>query len=369
MAQISLKINITKTNTVKTMQFDGDMSTFECLKLIRERLGEPDAGDHGLFFPEENSKKGKWLEPSRTLNFYDIQSGDLLEYKKKHRALRVEMMDETVKTVMIDESMRVGKLVEEICSKIGISNPEEFSLKQKFITEEDIKDDKKSTKDSREAKLQKQMQDLKKKNHTDDDAGWLKHDLTLREQGVDETAMLILRKKFYFSDANVDRNDPVQLNLLYVQARNAILDGTHQCTPDESWQFAAMQMQIQFGDHDPDKHKPGCIDLKQFLPLEYAESKNVKQYEKNIYRDHATFKGMSALNMKYRYIQLCRSLKTYGMTFFMVKEKLVGKNKLVPRLMGITRDKIMRLDENTKEVLKEWPITRVKKWTSTPNSL
>jgi len=37
-----------------------------------------------------------------------------------------------------------------------------------------------------------------------------------------------------------------------------------------------------------------------------------------------------------------------------VKEKLKGKNKLVPRLLGITKDSVVRVDEKTKEVC--WPI-------------
>ena len=46
---------------------------------------------------------------------------------------------------------------------------------------------------------------------------WLDHSKTLREQGVDESEFLLLRRKFFFSDQNVDARDPVQLNLLYVQ--------------------------------------------------------------------------------------------------------------------------------------------------------
>ena len=46
---------------------------------------------------------------------------------------------------------------------------------------------------------------------------WLDHGRTLREQGVDESEMLLLRRKFFYSDQNVDSRDPVQLNLLYVQ--------------------------------------------------------------------------------------------------------------------------------------------------------
>ena len=59
---------------------------------------------------------------------------------------------------------------------------------------------------------------------------------------------------------------------------------------------------------------------------------------------------MSELNAKFRYIQLHRSLRTYKATFFLVKEKLKGRNRFVPRLLGITKESIMRVDENTKQV-------------------
>jgi len=35
---------------------------------------------------------------------------------------------------------------------------------------------------------------------------------------------------------------------------------------------------------------------------------------------------------------------------FSLQEKMKGKNKLVPRLLGITKKSIVRVDENTKEV-------------------
>lgn len=46
---------------------------------------------------------------------------------------------------------------------------------------------------------------------------WLDHGRTLREQGIDDNETLLLRRKFFYSDQNVDSRDPVQLNLLYVQ--------------------------------------------------------------------------------------------------------------------------------------------------------
>lgn len=44
---------------------------------------------------EENNKSGCWLEPARKLEYYLLRNGDLLEYRKKLRPLRVKMLDGT----------------------------------------------------------------------------------------------------------------------------------------------------------------------------------------------------------------------------------------------------------------------------------
>ena len=45
-----------------------------------------------------------------------------------------------------------------------------------------------------------------------------------------------------------------------------------------------------------------------------------------------------------------------------------GKNKLVPRLLGITKESVVRVDEKTKEIMKTWPLTTVRRWAASPNS-
>lgn len=89
---------------------------------------------------------------------------------------------------------------------------------------------------------------------------WIDPSKTLREQGVDETETVLLRRKFFFSDQNIDSRDPVQLSLLYVQARDAILDGTHPITQEKACAFAGIQCQVQFGDYRPEKHKSGFLE-------------------------------------------------------------------------------------------------------------
>ncbi|MEQ2217997.1 hypothetical protein XENOCAPTIV_027718, partial [Xenoophorus captivus] len=140
----------------------------------------------------------------------------------------------------------------------GITNYEEYSLIQETVEEK--KEDGMGTlkKDRTLLRDERKMEKLKAKLHTDDDLNWLDHSRTFREQGVDENETLLLRRKFFYSDQNVDSRDPVQLNLLYVQ------------------------------------------------------------------------------------------------------EKMKSKNKLVPRLLGITKESVMRVDEKTKDVVQEWPLTTVK---------
>ena len=49
------------------------------------------------------------------------------------------------------------------------------------------------------------------------------------------------------------------------------------------------------------------------------------------------------------------------------KEQVKGKNKLTPRLLGVTKDGILRLDEKTKEIIETWPLESVNRWAATQN--
>uniref|UniRef100_A0A8D0LAS3 Talin 2 n=1 Tax=Sphenodon punctatus TaxID=8508 RepID=A0A8D0LAS3_SPHPU len=368
MVALSLKICVRQCNVVKTMQFEPSTAVYDACRVIRERVPEAQTGqasDYGLFLSDEDPRKGIWLESGRTLDYYMLRSGDILEYKKKQRPQKIRMLDGSVKTVMVDDSKTVGELLVTICSRIGITNYEEYSLIQESV--EERKEDGTGTlkKDRTLLRDERKMEKLKAKLHTDDDLNWLDHGRTFREQGVDENETLLLKRKFFYSDQNVDSRDPVQLNLLYVQARDDILNGSHPVSFEKACEFGGFQAQIQFGPHVEHKHKPGFLDLKEFLPKEYIKQRGA---EKRIFQEHKNCGEMTEIEAKVKYVKLARSLKTYGVSFFLVKEKMKGKNKLVPRLLGITKESVMRVDEKTKEVLQEWPLTTVKRWAASPKS-
>uniref|UniRef100_A0A670Z4S2 Talin 1 n=1 Tax=Pseudonaja textilis TaxID=8673 RepID=A0A670Z4S2_PSETE len=365
MVALSLKISI--GNVVKTMQFEPSTMVYDACRIIRERVPEAQMGqphDFGLFLSDEDPKKGIWLEAGKALDYYMLRNGDTMEYKKKQRPLKIRMLDGTVKTVMVDDSKTVTDMLMTICARIGITNYDEYSLVREILEEKKEEQTGTLRKDKTLLRDEKKMERLKQKLHTDDELNWLDHGRTLREQGIDDNETLLLRRKFFYSDQNVDSRDPVQLNLLYVQARDDILNGSHPVSFDKACEFAGFQCQIQFGPHNEQKHKAGFLDLKDFLPKEYVKQKG----ERKIFLAHKNCGSMSEIEAKVRYVKLARSLKTYGVSFFLVKEKMKGKNKLVPRLLGITKECVMRVDEKTKEVIQEWNLTNIKRWAASPKS-
>ncbi|XP_055324815.1 talin-2 isoform X2 [Sitodiplosis mosellana] len=374
MATLSLKISLEGGAVTKTIQFDPQISVFDACKIIREKFAEAIQGkpsEYGLFLSDDDNKQGVWLESGRNLGYYLLRNHDVLEYRRKLRTLRVRMLDGAVKTILVDDSQPVSQLMVVICTKIGITNHEEYGLvrEENDQQNENLPDNKTGTLTLRRKFAEKdrdaKMESLRKKLKTDDEIVWVDTGKTLREQGIDESETVLLKRKFFFSDQNIDSRDPVQLNLLYVQARDAILDGTHPVTQEKACEFAGIQAQIQFGDYIESKHKPGFLDLKEFLPQSNARVKNI---EKKVFAEHRKHISLSELDAKVLYTKTARELPTYGVTFFLVKEKMVGKNKLVPRLLGVTKDSVLRLDEHTKEILKTWPLTTVRRWGASPNT-
>ncbi|XP_076258491.1 talin_middle and talin-RS domain-containing protein rhea isoform X2 [Rhynchophorus ferrugineus] len=371
---LSLRINIVDSNVTKTIVFSSSTTVHDACRIIREKCAEAKGQptEFGLFLTDtsEENKAGVWLEAGRTLEYYLLRNGDIVEYRKKHRNLRVKTLDGTTKTLKVDDSQIVANLMVVICTKLGITNHDEYSLVMEDLENMENIENKnfgtltlKKKREDRERDAK--MEQLRKKLHTDDDVNWLDPSKTLREQGIDENETVLLRRKFFFSDQNIDSRDPVQLNLLYVQARDAILNGTHPITQEKACEFAGIQCQIQFGDHIEVKHKPGFLELKEFLPQSYTK---IKSIEKKVFQEHKKCTGLSELDAKVKYTKTARSLPTYGVTFFLVKEKMKGKNKLVPRLLGVTKESVLRLDEKTKETLQTWPLTTVRRWGASPNT-
>jgi talin len=120
------------------------MFVADIIRDIRAKHNYGEGGlDHGLLFKEQ----GLWLSPNKMLGHYDFKFGDVLEFRKKHRILKVKTLDANVKNILVDESTSIKSIVEVICQRIGLANPEEYSLMKEEKEEVNPKKEKKKAKE------------------------------------------------------------------------------------------------------------------------------------------------------------------------------------------------------------------------------
>ncbi|VDL62109.1 unnamed protein product [Hymenolepis diminuta] len=384
MAAVELNLLVANLNKTITFKTPLDITVFDLCRHIQANVKNAGSGpEYGIFVEDPDPKHSFWLESSRLLSYYHLQDGMDVIYKSKLRRIVVSTLDGTRKTLQVDDSKTIADLMVTICGKMGelfnlshlwllhlimnilhsltfegITNHEEYSLIHEKGRQQTMRRPKNAPRDY------DKLETLKHKLQTDDGANWLSHAKTFRQLGIEEKDNLLLQRKYFFSDQNVGARDPVQLNLLFIQLKEAILNGAHPISLSQAIELAGLQCQAEMGNLIPEKVKSTSIDVKEHLPKEYCK---VKSVEKKIKEQYQKLNGLSEKDAKVRYIQVCRSLPTYGITFFLIKEKLPGKNKLVPRLFGVSKESVMRVDENTKEILQTWPLTRVRRWAATAN--
>jgi len=324
---LNLRINIPSQGATKVIRFPESMSVHEACKTVAEKT-TVGGKDHGLFQPKSPDVPegvGKWLAPEKSLEFYDLKTNDLLDYKKKHETLKIKFMDDTVKTMLIDTTRPVYDVVDFIGQKIGLKDRAEFGI---------------------QAERNPGM--------------WLRNTVPLPEQ-VPTMEQTFVYKKRFFSELNVD--DPVQLHLIYSQSRDDVVAGKHPVSEDEAVLFAGIQAQVQVGDCKISIHQPGFLNVKEYLPPFHQRA------EKNIYAEWKKLNGLTETEARRKYLDQMRTLKTFGMTVFNVKERLPGKKNLTPATLAFTKDTITRIEYETKRVLKEYPFKYLHRWAASPETL
>ena len=419
---------------VKEVEFPPSMRVQDALESLRSTYDLEDDSDairYGLFMmsddeqtrqltEEEKFERGWWLNDESQLDNYLLKVGDSILVKNKIRLLYVSTLDHTKKAHRIDDSHDVKRIVNTVCNKLSIKNPEEYSFCEDPHWDEDNVDGmdgtlttlgratlgystmksgmgtmkgstmrgnqtlrpgetstlkKKKLKDQVGEKLEKmankKYRTYERKLFTDAKIKWLKPSETLRQQDIIHPLQpVMLRRKFFYADANVEEHDPVQLNLLYEQCRDSIVKEEYPVTRRKAAELAGIQSTILHGKYvkgetntklDLDNMFPACHvkkDRKTTLKEVQAEWENQSNNHEKVDVHH----------MKHLYVSICRKLETYGITCFLVKEKEPGRNRMVPRLLGISKTSVYRLDNDTKEILKEWKLESIKRWAAGPKN-
>ena len=177
--------------------------------------------DHGIFKFFKDKPGGIWLKPNNTLVYYEIITGDELYFLKKHQILKTKLMDNSVKTNMTDVSLSVQEIATNVCSKLGIPNSLEYSFG--FIFNDKFK--------------------------------WLNPKQGIREQGLSLEDFVILRKKYFLTDEDIEKYDPGQLHLVYEQCKQSILSELYPCSEEQAISFGGIQALIEQGEFEEKKKK------------------------------------------------------------------------------------------------------------------
>jgi len=341
---IQLKIRLLNQNRLITFQFKLHATVKDAIDQIVDRIVvSGNVTNHGLFQGPDllgEIEFPRWLDPQRTLSFYDLKPGDVLDFKNTQNLLKIWYLGPwpTTKTLIVDESKTVAEITLEITSKLKI-DAEEFSLQVPWGESTGV---------------------------------WLNPTKSLVEQGVDTmTTILLLRKKFFFK-INRDMEqffspdtDDYSLNKAFCESLDAVLSGTNPCPLESAVKLVALQCQVRFGDYESPEI------LENFNWDEYLSPENSAQSKKisnDVLFSYRSLNGVKTREAKAMYISEASKLKTHGYTFLQV-EKKDQQGIFRPILLGISKKKMVLLDPITKEVVDQHQLTELVQWIVQTNTL
>jgi len=275
---------------------------------------------------------GVWLKNNVTLDEYDLSTDDELIFRKKHKVVSVKTADEHRTAVIVDLTRPVKEVLVTIGQRFGLDRTEEYALQWERT------------------------------------GRFLKATKPITEQG-NSNEVLVLRKRYYVTDAQLDANSPVQLHLAYIQGRDMVVSGLHPVTKEEVVQFAALQAQAQFGIFNPQTHKPGFLVLSEFVPPNLLKTKDLESLILHYWKGIGT---MTTIEAKFKYHQLCMTLSTYGKTMYSVGYNEAPKGKkpnIVNYKLAFSATMIQQLTSDCKTIIRQHKYVHVKKWTHDENVL
>ncbi len=339
---LTLRVQLPEANTVKTLRFAETMSVYDACIQVVEKTREG-GKDHAMFKPfYEGAETGEWLRMDRTLENHDLRSNDLVQFKKRHQVVTAKLIDGSLKKILVNLTQPTMDVHKAIGEKLKLRNWEEFCL---YVLET---------------------------------GAWLNVKDPITQQ-VGFSQVLGYKKRYYVSDTAVDREDPVELHLSYAQAMHEIISGTQDIEKEEAVNFSGMQAQVEFGNFNPAAHKPGFLKIENFLPSNLIDPKKggfkktltnkvagtALDAEKDMMASWKRFTGMDENTAKLKYVQLARSLPTYGLTLYHCIKKSGppskdGKPKQV--IAGFCKRGYVEFDSAARRLVKEIKIEQVKRW-------
>ncbi|KAG7224103.1 hypothetical protein INR49_019838 [Caranx melampygus] len=119
-------------------------------------------------------------------------------------------------------------------------------------------------------------------------------------------------------------------------------------------------LKMQHMNPDPQFIEPITTDINPecLVSPRYLRKYRNKQISARILEAHQNVAQMSLIEAKMRFIQAWQSLPEFGITHFLAKFHGVKKEELI----GITYNRLIRMDPNSGDAIKTWRFSNMKQW-------
>eukprot|EP01028_Stygiella_incarcerata_P001875 TRINITY_DN1347_c1_g1_i1.p1 TRINITY_DN1347_c1_g1~~TRINITY_DN1347_c1_g1_i1.p1 ORF type:complete len:364 (+),score=114.45 TRINITY_DN1347_c1_g1_i1:238-1329(+) len=230
--------------------------------------------------------------------------------------LRVHCVDHSFKSLPLSLNIKASELLTQLKEKMELEDAEGFSIFVEGVSdsigERCLEDD--------EEPVKNVIWDMRGVE-ADVEAFSSLPEWSKVRQEWESHYRYVLKRRIFMKDQVLTLDRPVQLNLFYIQAVNDVLSGRYPCSQEDAVFLAGLQMQVNFGQHDPTRQVGGFLrgKLADYIPTGYLSSRKPEEWETDIFSEHTPLGDMSADEAKMQYLAHVRKWYFYGAMFWNVR--------------------------------------------------
>uniref|UniRef100_A0A8C5GP26 FERM domain-containing protein n=1 Tax=Gouania willdenowi TaxID=441366 RepID=A0A8C5GP26_GOUWI len=144
-----------------------------------------------------------------------------------------------------------------------------------------------------------------------------------QEVPKEEPITLYFLARFYPEDVEEELVQDITQHLFFLQVKKKILEEEIHCPPEASVLLASYAVHAEYGDYDPNVHKPGFLAEQELLPKRVINlyQMTAEMWEERITACYAEHRGRMRNEAEMEYLKIAQDLDMYGINYFSIRNK------------------------------------------------